>query len=299
MHKFTAVTMPHGFESDSSWIRQVYIRQLNGHDEQYLADNERILNAFKTTFLLGRVARFEEDTNPKYDVKEIIRRLTIGDRIALLLYLRGLTYGNNLQCVITCPKCKEIMSLNISIPDIISSSFLTAPKAEYEINVEEFVLKIRPLNGADLESIIFSNYKDRNYNNDNDNNNKSTNNKAEQLIRSCIISSNPQISDGSSITKLGQDFFAIIGSKLEEIDPLAEIFYNLSCPCCHDSFRASFNAEDFVLRDIQLRKSQLEREVHWLAFNYHWNEETILSLPVTRRRLYVELINKTLSGDRI
>jgi hypothetical protein len=191
------------------------------------------------------------------------------------------------------------MSLNISIPDIISSSFSTAPKAEYVINVEEFVLKIRPLNGADLESII-SNYKDRNYNNNNhdDDYNKSANNKAEQLIRSCIIFSNPQISDGS-ITKLGKDFFAIIGSKLGEIDPLAEIFYNLSCPCCHDSFRASFNAEDFVLRDIQLRKSQLEREVHWLAFNYHWNEETILSLPVTRRRLYVELINKTLSGDRI
>jgi hypothetical protein len=34
--------------------------------------------------------------------------------------------------------------------------------------------------------------------------------------------------------------------------------------------------------------------VHWLAFHYHWSEESILSLTSKKRRRYVEFINDSL-----
>ena len=35
----------------------------------------------------------------------------------------------------------------------------------------------------------------------------------------------------------------------------------------------------------------------WLAFNYHWSEDAILSLPIKKRKRYIELINTTLCRD--
>ena len=35
-----------------------------------------------------------------------------------------------------------------------------------------------------------------------------------------------------------------------------------------------------------------EYEVHIIAYVYHWEENTILSLPIKKRKRYVELINK-------
>ena len=55
--------------------------------------------------------------------------------------------------------------------------------------------------------------------------------------------------------------------------------------------------EDFIFHEISAREQEFEQEVHWMAFNYHWSENTILSLPIKKRKRYVELINRTLSGE--
>ena len=88
---------------------------------------------------------------------------------------------------------------------------------------------------------------------------------------------------------------------LEEIDPLSNIYLHLLCPECGHSFQASLRVEEFVLGELGMMSgnNQLEREVHWLAFHYHWSEEEILSLPTAKRKRYVELVNATLAGEGI
>ena|ERR1700730_9175830 len=160
---------------------------------------------------------------------------------------------------------------------------------EYVIRSENFVLKIRPLTGADQELILGENE-------DNSNNSDWRHfSKAEQLIRSCIISSDPPLSSDT----FNENLLEMISSKLEEIDPRADLILDLECPSCQFSFQTPFKAEDFLFREIDARKQQLEREVHWIAFYYHWSEDAILSLPIRKRKRYVDLINKTLGGEQI
>jgi hypothetical protein len=145
------------------------------------------------------------------------------------------------------------------------------------------VLKIRPVTGADLESLSVKNDDDG-----------GSNKKADELVRSCIISSDPPLPDTFT-----DDLFTLISSELGKLDPQADLVLDLACPACKHSFQTVFNAEDFIFQEITSRRSQLEREVHWLAFNYHWSEDSILSLPLVKRKRYVDLINRTLSGESV
>jgi hypothetical protein len=116
----------------------------------------------------------------------------------------------------------------------------------------------------------------------------------ERLVRACVVNSDPRLP-----ADIDADLIAGIGSKLSELDPQADIILDLTCPICSHRFQVPFFPEDFFLREFDARQSQFEGEVHWLAFNYHWSEEAILSLPMTKRKRYVELINRTLSGEGV
>ena len=87
--------------------------------------------------------------------------------------------------------------------------------------------------------------------------------------------------------------------KLSEIDPLSDIVLEVHCPSCSHAFSAPFWPEEFILQDVGIFNQQLEQEVHWLAFHYHWSEKKILALPIKKRRRYIELINATLAGENI
>ena len=74
-----------------------------------------------------------------------------------------------------------------------------------------------------------------------------------------------------------------VSTKLEQVDPLSDITITVSCPECKHAFSASFPVEHFVLKEL-MHGDGLEQEIHWLAFNYHWSEQEILSLPIARRK---------------
>ena len=83
----------------------------------------------------------------------------------------------------------------------------------------------------------------------------------------------------------------------EALDPLANISLNMVCPVCNYSFKMPFFVEQFLFQELMTRQLQLDQEIHWLAFYYHWHENEILSLPITRRKRYVELIADELSSS--
>jgi hypothetical protein len=298
MDPINVVIMRHGFENknNGSRINQASLRQLNGYDEQYLAAIENLPIPVRTTALLERVVSFQDGngdcTTTQY---EVIRQLTIGDRVALMLHLRRLSFGDGLHSVVSCPSCRESMSLDSSVDIFLKPDYLQKNKQQnYIINLEKYSLKIRPLTGADQELIL-----DR-YHNGDETGDATTQggqlNKVEELARSSIISSDPPLSDQNTLT---DNMVVSISSKLAELDPLADINLLLTCTSCRHSFQMPFSPEEFILKEIALRKNQLEREVHWLAFNYHWSEDAILSLPISKRKRYVDLINKTLAGEDI
>jgi hypothetical protein len=271
-------SLPHGFSSDGSWARTATLRELNGYDELEFAEMDGLGSpAARTTALLSRVAGFGEAGGSK-DGREIVRDLTVGDRVALMLQLRRLTLGDRIECTIACPACAEDMSLSLSAGNLLQPRSREA-RTEGEVRAGGLTLKVRPATGADVEALESA---------------TGESSLAEALVRSCIVSS-----DGPLPPHIPDDVVSAVSERLEEMDPQAETLLDMSCPTCGHRFKTPFLIEDFFAREIRARAPQVEKEVHWIAFNYHWSEADILSLPMRKRARYVDLINKTLAGETI
>ena len=162
----------------NKWPHSLRLRELNGFDEEFLADTASDLaSPTKTTELLARVSRLETDFGqpyshdsissltenpstkrkcpaqvPQQDIADAISKMSIGDRTALLLNLRRLTLGEILKCEIYCPLCSNIISLDLAITNLLQPSEFD-PKTNYEIKVDNFNLVVRLPNGKDQEAI--------------------------------------------------------------------------------------------------------------------------------------------------
>lgn len=270
------VTLSHGFVIGNTRHRHVSLRELNGYDEQFLDSIKNELPIFLQSMeLIKRVASLE---NAPDCTNDVFKNLSVGDRIKILLNVRELVFGNVLQCVTSCPSCLEKISIDINIDDLPGSKNPPHLDSEYLLDVENFKMKIRPLNTSDQTSTLLIS-------------NKKSSELAEHLLRQCILASKPLLPDN-----LPSSVVSALSSKLEELDPLAEIELGLSCQSCKNKFERQFDVEKFVLDEIKMRRHDLEQEIHKIAFYYHWDEDTILSLPMKKRQRYVELIDNTLSG---
>jgi hypothetical protein len=256
-------------------LEKAVLRELNGRDQEQLLEQKPLSTIVRMLQLLDSVVDFgdEADQNEK---THLLSSLPVGDFVALVLELRRLTFGDLMQCLITCPVCKQEMAANIPTARLIQKP-LTAETKNFEKKIRGFTLKLRPITCADLTCSA-----------------ESKRSPLEQLARRCILECVPAIPE-----TLDSQFLAEISAELAELDPQADILLYLECPNCSHKFQAPFYPEDFFLREIDAKKAQLEGEVHWLAFNYHWSENEILALPLSKRRRYVDLINMTLSGEAI
>ena len=73
--------------------------------------------------------------------------------------------------------------------------------------------------------------------------------------------------------------------------PELELELDLNCPECAHAFVQPFDATSFFFDEMRINANQLLREVHALAFYYHWSEAEILSLGRDRRRAYLGLLS--------
>lgn len=277
METMAIVALPHGLMVDGEFVRSARLRELNGYDEQEFGKpGGPTIAAAITTELLDRVAVFGEGSSSEKYLK-LARRLTIGDRVALLLHLRRLTFGDRIECIITCPACRDEMSVGLSVEGLLYRGGRGMP--ERDIRVGDVLLRIHPITGADVEALAAI---------------PEGMTPSEALVRSCIISADPSLP-----ARLSDETIAGVSAMLEEMDPQADIVLDLSCPICGHRFKTPFFIDDFILREIAARGRLLEKDVHWIALNYHWSMDEILSLPLGKRSRYIDLINRSLSGETI
>jgi hypothetical protein len=67
------------------------------------------------------------------------------------------------------------------------------------------------------------------------------------------------------------------------------------CPSCGAPLTAYLSVPGTVVAELRLGAAHLHDEVDLIARNYHWPQAEILSLPLTRRRAYVERIRRALA----
>jgi hypothetical protein len=242
---------------------EVTIRQPVGEDDLLLQEMRASNTALALT-LISRLVRPADGSVVDWG------ELTITDLEALLLLIRKVVVGDLIEADLSCiqPECGAKITVSFSIREYLSYRQSRRPnemivEGEGWFRLQEPDVKFRLPAASDLMAVMENLKPDR------------------ELMRRCIQPE--RIS-----TKL----------KRRVMNAMAMMAPNLSsemqgeCPECHHRVDVYFDVQEYVLRELRDRAKQVYEDVHLLAFNYRWSEESILLLPRNRRMLYAEMVRQ-------
>jgi hypothetical protein len=258
-------------------LRELALRAVSEEDAVFLLDTaDSLLPSARATALLARCLG-------EPDAERTARALTVGDREALLLQLRRLSLGETLDCVLRCPAeaCGERMELGLRVADMLVPSYQDVKRAyELAFDADEggarYEISFRVPTAADLENVALIARGD-------------PERGARALLADCLRNARRDGADIGADT-LAPSVVAMIANAMVARDPQAEIELELACPACGEAFAVLFDTASFLLQELDERATQLMREVHTLAWHYHWSEREIFQMPRRRRARYLELI---------
>lgn len=257
--------------------RALKLRAVGAQDDAFLLDSASAAPAGRATRLLARCLLGGE---------ALAGALTMGEREALLLQLRRLTFGDTLDCTLRCPRaaCGERLDLRLSVSDLLLSS-TGAPDTvagTYELACEaegsHFELVFRLPNADDLELAARPGLD--------------ASGGALAILERCVQTARR---DGVTVpaATLPAEVRTAVAAAMRAHDPQAEVQLEMSCPACGEPFSSLFDTGAYFLRELDARAVRTLRDVHTLALHYHWSEADILALPAERRAHYLGLLGAT------
>ena len=218
--------------------------------------------------------------------REAIRFLTVGDREALLLHLRRLTSGNRLRCLLACPspECKEKLEVDPEVADLLLPPYAEAVQ-EHALTIRDegavsSVVCFRLPTGFDQEAAAVIARTD-------------VASGADFLLRRCVQSAT--LFDGRPVNEFSPALVAQLADRMAELDPQAEITLHLTCPVCGAAFSEIFDTANYLMQELYDGMRRLYREVHLLAYHYHWSATEILGMSAARRRQFLRLLEEELA----
>src|SRR5262249_1848363 len=87
---------------------------------------------------------------------------------------------------------------------------------------------------------------------------------------------------------------AEIERHMEESAPQVDLTLAAHCLECDREFAVPFDLLGFFLGECKTSRGLLYREVHYLAYHYHWSEKEILALSREKRRKYIAFLAEEL-----
>ncbi len=268
----TSVRLPGGLIlDDGRLLDQAELRPLTGAAEEWLADHADAPSAVAVSWLLNDclVRIGDMPASP-----ELVGRLLVGDRDFLMLQLRRLAFGERILAVIVCPACAKKMDVDFLVDDVPVTR--RPPQTViYTLELAGRMVRFRLPMGADQEAVLGLEIEQA----------------TEALLARCLIDDG-----GQPLTPVEK---TSVVEAMEQNAPQVDLELELTCPECGHGFTAPFDTTLFFLREMRVNGDQLLREVHLLAFYYHWREADILSMTRARRRKYLELLSDSLrSAER-
>jgi hypothetical protein len=110
-------------------------------------------------------------------------------------------------------------------------------------------------------------------------------NAALRLLQLCAVSA-----DEEAAAPLSHEELELVGDKIAEADPLAEILLHFDCPVCGHSFDQALELSSFLWAEIEGRAKKLLLDVYELAAGFGWGESEILALSPLRREFYLQMV---------
>jgi hypothetical protein len=270
-----AVELPVGLIRDGVRQATATLRPLDGHEE--LLVDEAVRQSVRRADLVSAVlAACVTAIGDVTGVNEaLVDSLAAGDREALLLHLRRLTFGESIAAIVACPGCAERLDL-----DLMTADLLVAPAAEASSDAEleleadgvRWRVLLRRPTGADQRAL------------------HGTPDPAAALLRRCVLSLIRADGVAWRVDELSAALAEVLDAALATCDPQAEIRLDVTCPACALPFAAPFDAAAHLFVELAAEAHLLLGEVVAIAGATHWREADILALPRSRRRAYAALV---------
>lgn len=281
MEQFTCL-LPGGYIDEAGELhREVALVALSGREEELLVSMAKRGAAAQVSAVLSCCVKRIGNISPLS--QDIIRQLLVGDRQYLMLQLRVLTFGGRVQATVTCPwpNCDSRVDIDFNISDIpIKEMDHVSPYHELTFKVEEniFPIRFRLPNGSDQEALS-SHLAE----------NEAT--ALTHLLWRCLQRigeiDKPSL---EQIRALPLPLRKAIEEKMQSLAPDVELTMEAECPDCHRSFTIPFDLQEFFFAELNTSRELLRREIHYLAYHYHWSEQDILAMSRDKRREYIEIL---------
>jgi hypothetical protein len=200
---------------------------------------------------------------------DALTELSIGQRDKRLLELRERLFGSRLVNTTICPECSERIEWQNEVADIIVSSG-EAELNEYDLDIDNYHIRFRLPNSIDISAAMTLTDIDK---------------AQDELLTHCILSVE-HAGQNSPISSLPKHIIETIGTRIEALDPQAEISINLQCPECSHQWDVLFDITSFLWTELNDWAERTLQLIHKLARGYGWTEREILNLSPIRRQLY-------------
>lgn len=281
-------TLPGGYIDEAGRLqREFELAVLTGRDEELLAQARQKESASLVSLLISRCVQRLGDISPVSEATA--RRLLVADRQYLLLKLRQAAFGDQVRADLFCPwpGCGQRVSLEFNIEDVpVEASHDKGP--HYHMTLSEAAavgqspgqreIDFRLPNGADQE--LISPLLEQN--------------EAQaltSLLERCIERIGPNAPpDEAHVAALSPLARQEIEAEMERLAPRVELDIETVCPECGRRFVAPFDLQRFFFGEMRAGADLLYREVHYLAYHYHWSEREIMEMAVDKRRRYIEVL---------
>lgn len=123
----STVTLPAGLiQPDGSVARKVELKELTGADEETLAKgrSSKNISHFISTLIECSVVSVEGRHPDEFDLGNLV----MGDRNFLVLHIRRITYGDEIQLSLRCPSCADSFEVLYSLTEDVPVRTLEDPK---------------------------------------------------------------------------------------------------------------------------------------------------------------------------
>lgn len=204
-------------------------------------------------------------------------RIPLGELHRAVLELRASIIGEVLDCTTPCPACDTTLSFEVAVADLCAVNDPTRMGAPVEVVIDGISLIARPPSTSDLRAAVTD-----------------VGSGTDADVRAALIARCVTATDADQnivpTEQLTDDAVAAIAQQLDEVDPLLDPRFGLTCYSCAHGFEASIDVGAFVFGELAARGRQLLYEIDALAVRYGWTEAEILALPSARRARYLELV---------
>jgi rRNA maturation protein Nop10 len=209
-------------------------------------------------------------------------RLPLGQRDRLLLTLRAQVFGDVMTASACCPKCGEQLELPIAVSEVSGQesavsdqrSAVSRRQASFSLRSGKYAVRFRLPDSRDQAAAAVS---------------PDPAAACRALLERCVAS----VRHGKRRvppSQLPDAAMSALFARMAELDPLAELTFDLTCPQCGNQWQEVLDPAKFFWAELAMEAQRLLSEVHTLAQAYGWREQDILALSAGRRQQYLELV---------